>query len=58
MLYLAPRHVCPTVNLAEAALLVDGPPNNRSFARLEIEARAHPLFADEEPVSARDPVAA
>ena len=38
--YLIPRHVCPTVNLAEKALLVDG---GRIVGEVEIDARAHDL---------------
>ena len=48
LFYLVPKHVCPTVNLAESALLVDG----GAFRELPIEARAHPLFLDEAPVAA------
>ena len=38
-LYLVPRHVCPTVNLAEAALFIDG----GDTRRVEVSARAHDL---------------
>ena len=40
-LYLVPRHVCPTVNLAEQALFVrrDG-----SVEAVSVAARAHPLL--------------
>ena len=41
-LYLVPRHVCPTVNLAEQALLVDGD----RIAAACVEARAHDLLFD------------
>ncbi len=39
-LYLVPRHVCPTVNLAEQALLIDG--DSVSVSR--VVARAHELL--------------
>ena len=39
-LYLVPRHVCPTVNLAEEALLVDG---GRVVGTEAVSARAHEL---------------
>ncbi len=38
-LYLVPRHVCPTVNLAEEALLVDGD----DVRTVSVSARAHDL---------------
>ena len=38
-LLLVPRHVCPTVNLAEEALLVDG----ADIRRVPVSARAHEL---------------
>jgi len=41
-LYLAPRHVCPTVNLAEQAILVSGG-EVREIA--QVSARAHDLLA-------------
>jgi D-serine deaminase-like pyridoxal phosphate-dependent protein len=44
-LWLIPRHVCPTVNLAETMLLVDG---ERS-APVAVAARAHDLHAEREP---------
>ena len=53
--YLVPKHVCPTVNLAESALLVE---ENGAFSELPIEARAHPLFLDEGPVERAARVAA
>ena len=43
-LYLVPRHVCPTVNLAEQALLVDA---GRFVAAVPIAARAHDLFLED-----------
>jgi D-serine deaminase-like pyridoxal phosphate-dependent protein len=39
-LYLVPRHVCPTVNLAEQALLVDG----ENIVVSRVRARAHDLL--------------
>ena len=39
-LYLVPRHVCPTVNLAEQALLVDG----EDIVVSRVGARAHDLL--------------
>ena len=41
-LLLVPRHVCPTVNLAEEVVLMDG---GRFVGTAEVAARAHPLFA-------------
>ncbi len=41
-LYLVPRHVCPTVNLAEQALLVDGD----EIRPTHVRARAHDLLVD------------
>ncbi|KAH8065741.1 serine dehydratase [Aureococcus anophagefferens] len=49
--YLVPKHVCPTVNLAESALVEE----DGAFSELPIEARAHPLFLDEGPSSAPAP---
>lgn len=43
-LYLVPRHICPTVNLAEQALLLDG---EGGFELLSIEARAHDLWFED-----------
>ena len=37
VVYLVPRHICPTVNLAEEALLVDG----SDVRRVAVAARAH-----------------
>ncbi|MCH7780498.1 MAG: hypothetical protein IH848_06600 [Acidobacteria bacterium] len=41
-LYLVPRHVCPTVNLAEQALLVDG----KDIVVSRVRARAHDLLVE------------
>lgn len=41
-LLLVPRHVCPTVNLAEEALLVEG---GRVLEAVPVSARAHDLWA-------------
>jgi len=41
-LYLVPRHICPTVNLAEQALLVDG----EEIVVSDVRARAHDLLVD------------
>lgn len=41
-LYLVPRHVCPTVNLAEQALLVDG----ERITVSRVRARAHDLLVE------------
>jgi D-serine deaminase-like pyridoxal phosphate-dependent protein len=46
-LLLIPRHVCPTVNLAEQALLVE--PGGVSDV-VPVGARAHDLFSDADPV--------
>ncbi|KAJ1460503.1 hypothetical protein M885DRAFT_612545, partial [Pelagophyceae sp. CCMP2097] len=53
--YLFPRHVCPTVNLAEDALLVDGDSTFvDAISIIRIDARGHdvdrdsPLFGDRE----------
>lgn len=43
-LLLIPKHVCPTVNLAEQALLVK---SDGTAEVIEIEARAHDLLADQ-----------
>ena len=40
-LYLVPRHVCPTINLASEALLIDEGP---SFTPVAIAARGHDLL--------------
>jgi D-serine deaminase-like pyridoxal phosphate-dependent protein len=42
-LFLVPRHVCPTVNLAEQALLVE---SGRLREVVPVRARAHDLFVD------------
>lgn len=44
MLRLIPRHVCPTVNLAERAILIE---RDGSWREIEIIARAHDLLARE-----------
>jgi len=41
-LYLVPRHVCPTVNLAETALLVE---DGEELERFPVSGRAHDLVA-------------
>jgi D-serine deaminase-like pyridoxal phosphate-dependent protein len=41
-LLLVPRHVCPTVNLAEEAVLLEG---GKFGSRVAVRARAHGLFA-------------
>ena len=41
-LYLAPRHACPTINLAEEALLLDG---GRVLGPVPVAPRAHDLWA-------------
>lgn len=43
-LYLVPRHVCPTVNLAEQALLVR---SNGALEVVTVAGRAHPLMLEE-----------
>lgn len=43
VLMLVPRHVCPTVNLAEYAVAVE---HGRVTGTLEVRARAHDLWAD------------
>lgn len=40
--YVFPRHVCPSVNLHEQAVLVDG----KDYTVIDIKARAHELLAD------------
>ena len=42
-MYLIPRHVCPTVNLSEHALLMD---SKKNVELIEIDAKGHegPLF--------------
>lgn len=44
VLHLVPRHVCPTVNLAEKALLVRG---DGTTEVVEVKGRAHELLLDE-----------
>src|SRR5262245_41915075 len=44
VLMLVPRHVCPTVNLAEEAVLVEG---GRIEATVRVSARAHDVWASE-----------
>ena len=44
VLHLVPRHVCPTVNLAEKALLVR---SDGSFEVVEVRGRAHELLLDD-----------
>ncbi|MSR63073.1 MAG: D-TA family PLP-dependent enzyme [Planctomycetes bacterium] len=44
VLMLVPRHICPTVNLAEEAVLVE---NGRVHSTVPISARAHDLWARE-----------
>jgi D-serine deaminase-like pyridoxal phosphate-dependent protein len=43
VLMLVPRHVCPTVNLAEEALLID---EGRLVGAVPVPARAHDLLID------------
>jgi D-serine deaminase-like pyridoxal phosphate-dependent protein len=42
VLMLVPRHVCPTVNLAEEAVLVEG---GRVVSTVPVSARAHDVWA-------------
>ena len=52
-LYLFPRHICPTVNLADRAVLVDhdgintAHPEDPFYRTIDIDARGHDLFHDE-----------
>ena len=50
-MYLVPKHVCPTVNLADTALWVeeDGEETVECH-RVNIHARAHPLLIDDAPI--------
>jgi len=44
VLYLVPRHVCPSVNLAEKALLVRSDGSTEAVA---VQGRAHELLLDD-----------
>ena len=55
VLYLVPKHICPTVNLAETALWVeddgdDGAHRGVECHRVNVHARAHPLLASDQPI--------
>ena len=41
LLSLIPEHICPTVNLAEEAVLID---ENGSFSIASVSARAHEIM--------------
>ena len=52
--YLVPRHVCPTVNLAARAIVMDRDPSTGELflhSVAEIEARAHDTMLSEPLVS-------
>ena len=58
VLYLVPKHICPTVNLAETALWVeddgdDGVAQGVECRRVNVHARAHPLLANDRPIDVR-----
>ena len=44
LLQLVPRHVCPTINLAEQALLLE---RGRLHSIVPVSARAHELLLEE-----------
>lgn len=54
-LYLVPRHVCPTVNLAEHALLMDRDESDRLVLRSlsSVDGRAHDTLLSQPLVSSR-----
>ncbi|KAK3236217.1 hypothetical protein CYMTET_53627, partial [Cymbomonas tetramitiformis] len=43
VVYVIPRHICPTVNLAEEALLVENSGNRKSVTVVPVSARGHEL---------------
>ena len=55
VLYLVPKHICPTVNLAETALWVedDGVDRGVECHRVNVHARAHPLLANDRPIDVK-----
>merc|ERR1712138_140290 len=50
VLYLVPKHICPTVNLAETALWVEDDADEVECRRVNVHARAHPLLANDRPI--------
>jgi D-serine deaminase-like pyridoxal phosphate-dependent protein len=50
VLYLVPKHICPTVNLAETALWIEDGGENVACHRVNVHARAHPLLANDRPI--------
>ena len=50
VLYLVPKHICPTVNLAETALWVEDKDAGVACWRVNVHARAHPLLANDRPI--------
>ena len=50
VLYLVPKHICPTVNLAETALWIEDKEDHVQFHRVNVHARAHPLLANDRPI--------
>ena len=54
VLYLVPKHICPTVNLAETALWVEvSREDNVACHRVNVHARAHPLLANDRPIDVK-----
>ena len=53
--YLVPRHICPSVNLAEKALLIDRDSKGRLYLAsvTDVEARAHDMLLSDPLVSDR-----
>ena len=50
VLYLVPKHICPTVNLADTALWVEDKDAGVACWRVNVHARAHPLLANDRPI--------
>ena len=53
VLYLVPKHICPTVNLAETALWIEDKEDHVQFHRVNVHARAHPLLANDRPIDVK-----
>ena len=58
VLYLVPKHICPTVNLADTALWVEDDGDNGVHRgvechRVNVHARAHPLLASDRPIDVK-----
>ena len=58
VLYLVPKHICPTVNLADTALWVEDDGDNGVHRgvechRVNVHARAHPFLANDRPIDVK-----